>query len=87
MKKGMKITGNSLGAAGFVLGIFSILSPNIGFVLAILGFIFCFIQKKNKPTKLAMAGMILSIAGLVISILYWVFWGIPSVKAILQTGV
>jgi vacuolar-type H+-ATPase subunit I/STV1 len=75
------IKGNSLGASGFTLGILSILSVGIfGIIMSVIGFAFCFIQQKKKPTKLGKAGLILNIAGFVLSI-FWVFYLGPIVLA------
>jgi hypothetical protein len=72
--KESKVKGNSLGASGFTLGVLSILSFGlIGMFMAIVGFIFCFIQQKKKPTKLGKAGLILNIIGFVLSIIYLVY--------------
>ncbi|OGJ12655.1 hypothetical protein A3K82_02195 [Candidatus Pacearchaeota archaeon RBG_19FT_COMBO_34_9] len=83
--KESKIKGNSLGTAGFILGILSILSLGIiGIVLSIVGFTFCLIQQKNKPTKLATAGLILSIIGFVLG-LVWIFYLAPILANWLDT--
>jgi len=84
MKKELKIKGNSLGASGFTLGILSIVSLGIfGVAMSIPGFIFCFIQQKNKPTKLGKAGLILNIIGFILSIV-WIFYFAPMVSEWLQ---
>ncbi len=73
MEKESKVKGNSLGASGFTLGIVSILSIGIvGLISSVLGFIFCLVQQKKKPTKLARAGLILNVAGFILSLL-WIF--------------
>ncbi|MEK6827180.1 MAG: hypothetical protein AABX99_01725 [Nanoarchaeota archaeon] len=75
--KESKVKGNSLGASGFTLGVFSILSPGLmGMIMAIIGSMFCFTQQKNKPTKLGKAGLILNIVGFILSAVYliWVFF-------------
>jgi site-specific recombinase len=73
MVKESKVKGNSLGASGFTLGIVSILSIGlVGLISSVIGFIFCLVQQKKKPTKLAKAGLILNITGFVFSLL-WIF--------------
>ena len=83
--KESKVKGNSLGASGFTLGILSILSFGlIGLTMAVIGFIFCLIQQKNKPTKLGKAGLILSIFGFIVSVVYLI-WFAPMLAQYLQT--
>ena len=82
----MKISGNSLGASGFTLGIMSILSLGIvGVIMAVLGFAFCFAQQKNKPTKLGKAGIILNIVGFALSLLF-IFYLSPILTQWMQTN-
>ncbi len=86
MKKGerkLKIEGNSFGASGFTISIISILSLGvIGALFAVIGFIFCFIQQRGKPTKLGKAGLILNIIGLILSLL-WLFYFGPIIEGLL----
>lgn len=83
-RKEKKIKGDSLGASGFTLGILSILFTGIyGILFSILGFIFCFIQQKNKPTKLAKVGLILNVIGFILSLL-WIFYLAPILTNYLQ---
>jgi len=83
--KESKVKGNSFGASGFTLGILSIISFGIiGIIMAIVGFIFCFIQQKKKPTKLAKVGLIINIAGLILSIVYLVYFA-PMLAQYLQS--
>ena len=83
-RKEIKIKGNSLGASGFTLGIVSIwFMGYYGIVISILAFIFCFIQQKKKPTKLGKAGLILSIIGFALSIL-WIFYFAPMLTSYLE---
>jgi len=71
------VKGNSFGASGFTLGVLSILFSGVyGVVFSIVGFVLCFIQQRNKPTKLGKAGLILNGIGLVFSIL-WIFYLAP----------
>ena len=72
-----KSIGLGLGIAGFVLGILSIvLAGPIGIPLAVVGFALCFVQQKRNPTKLGKAGIILSIIGFVLS-LVWIYYLAP----------
>ena len=65
----MPKTKEGLGIAGFVLGVLSIaLAASAGVVLSIVGFIFCMIQQKKSPMKLAKVGIILNIIGFVLSV-------------------
>ena len=83
MKKGVsehKIKGESLGASGFTLAVLSVISLGIiGMIFSAVGFIFCLIQQKNKPTKLGKAGTIISIIGFILS-LFWVVYLGPLVN-------
>ncbi len=82
--KESKVKGNSFGASGFTLGVISILSFGlIGMIMSIVGFIFCFIQQKKKPTKLGKAGLILNIVGFILSIVYLVYFA-PILAQYLQ---
>ena len=75
--KESKVKGNSLGASGFTLGIFSIISLGFGgLIMSIVGFIFCMIQQKNKPTRLGKAGLILNVIGFILCVAYlaWIFF-------------
>ncbi len=86
-KKEMKIKGNSLGSSGFTLGLLSILFTGLfGIPMSIVGFIFCFIQQKNKPSKLGKAGLILSVIGFILSIV-WIAYLAPIFSDYLQNGV
>jgi len=79
-KEESKIKGNSLGASGFTIAIFSIISLGmLGVILAITGFIFCLFQQKYKHTKLGKAGLILSIIGFVLSLI-WLFYLGPIIS-------
>jgi hypothetical protein len=70
-----KIKGESLGASGFTLGILSIISAGgyLGILFSMIGFVFCLIQQKNKPTKLGKAGLIINLIGFVGGILVMIF--------------
>jgi len=83
--KESKVKGNSFGASGFTLGVLSILSFGlIGMIMSVVGFIFCFIQQKSKPTKLGKVGLILNIVGFVLSIVYIIYFA-PLLAQYLQT--
>jgi len=83
--KESKIKGNSLGASGFTLGILSIIFAGFyGIPFSIVGFIFCFIQQRKKPTKLGKAGLILSVIGLILSLI-WVFYLAPIFTSYIQS--
>jgi uncharacterized membrane protein HdeD (DUF308 family) len=80
-----KIKGNSMGAAGFTLSLLSVLALGgyLGILFAVTGFILCFVQQKNKPTKLGKAGMILGVIGFILGIVYLIFVA-PKVTEWLQ---
>jgi apolipoprotein N-acyltransferase len=85
-----RVKGNSFGAAGFVLGIMSAISFGFtGILFSIVGFMFCFIQQKNKPTKLGKAGLIISIIGFILNVAYllWllVFGGLEFLQNLNST--
>jgi len=85
-KKGKecRVKGNSLGASGFTLGILSILSFGIiGLIMSLIGFIFCFIQQKKKPTKLGKVGLIINAVGFILSIIYLI-WFAPMLSQYMQ---
>jgi hypothetical protein len=80
-----KVKGNSFGASGFTLGIISVISFGlIGIITSIVGFIFCLIQQKKRPTKLGKAGLIINIAGFILSIVYIIFFA-PMLAKYLQS--
>jgi hypothetical protein len=84
--KESKIKGNSLGASGFTLAILSVLTLGlVGAIMGLIGGIFCFVQQKKKPTKLAKAGLILSIIGFILSIVY-VIWIAPWLTKFFQSS-
>jgi hypothetical protein len=74
-KGASKIKGEALGASGFTLGILSIISIGgyLGVLFAMVGFTFCLIQQKNKPTRLGKAGLIINVIGVVGGILFMIF--------------
>jgi len=74
VNKELPDTKEGLGISGFVLGVLSIaLAGSGGFILAIIGFVFCRIQQKRNPMKLAKIGIILNIIGFVLSIVFLIF--------------
>ena len=76
------------GITGFILGILSILFAGyLGGILAIVGFVFCLIQRKKNPTKLATAGIILNVIGVVLSILFITVISSYMNKILMQQGV
>ena len=83
--KGPRITGNSLGASGFTLGVLSILFLNIfSIIFSLVGFAFCFIQQQKKPTKLGKAGIIVNIVGLVLTLIM-LFWLGPKLTELMSS--
>jgi hypothetical protein len=80
------VKNNSFGASGFTLGIVSILSLGIiGIVMSAVGFFFCLMQQTKKPTKLGKAGLIICIAGLVLSIV-WIIYLAPMITTALGSS-
>jgi len=72
-KENKKIVGNSFGASGFTLGIISLFSVGlVGVITSFVGFTFCFIQQRNKKTKLGKAGIIINVIAFILSWL-WIF--------------
>jgi hypothetical protein len=70
-KSRSKIQGNSFGSSGFTLGVVALIFLGIfGVVFSITGFVFCFIQQKNKKTKLGKAGLILTGKRFVLRVCY-----------------
>ncbi len=83
-KSRSKIQGNSFGSSGFTLGVVALIFLGIfGVVFSITGFVFCFIQQKNKKTKLGKAGLILNGIAFVLSLL-WIFVIAPLVSQIIS---
>jgi len=76
-EKTNKKYGEKLGNAGFILGILSIvfgiiIAPILGIIIAVTGFILCFVQQKKNPTKKGKIGLILNIIGFAASIIWWI---------------
>ena len=82
-----KVKANSFGAAGFTLAVSSIVILLFGvlgiIVMPIIGFIFCFIQQKKKPTKLGKVGLIVSVIAVVLFLIYFLWLG-PIITEYLQ---
>lgn len=80
------VKGNSFGASGFTLGILSVISLGVfGVILSVIGFIFCFVQQRKKPTKLGKTGLVINVVGLILSIL-WIVYFAPMLANYLQNG-
>ncbi|MCK5043600.1 hypothetical protein KAR52_01195 [Candidatus Pacearchaeota archaeon] len=71
-----KTKSNTLGIAGFTLGITSLVlllfTPFVGILTSIVGFIFCILQQKRNPTKFGKRGIIINVIGFVSNIVWWV---------------
>lgn len=84
-EKELPKTKEGLGIAGFTLGILSIvLAASAGMVISIIGFIFCMIQQKKSPMKLAKIGIILNIIGFVLSIIFLIAYWLPLIQQQIQ---
>lgn len=62
---------NGLGTTGFVLSLISLFIgwiPYIGWIIWILGLIFSFIGVFKKPAGLAIAGLVISLIGIILLI-------------------
>ena len=73
------ISDNSFGIAAVVFGILSIvfsITILIGIILGVLSFVFAMIQRQRRKTKWATSAIVLSIIGVILSIL--VFAAIAS---------
>lgn len=83
VKKSARI-GEGLGIAGFTLGVLSILLAGlVGVFIAVVGFIFCMVQQKKNPTKLAKVGVVLNVIGFVLSLII-IFYLLPALQQQLQ---
>lgn len=70
-------TWNGYGIASLVLGIFSVLTcalPIFGIASGIVGIVCYSKQKKYYPNGIATAGLITSIVGISLSVLYAILW-------------
>ncbi len=74
-KRGGK-NSETLGVSGFTLGIVSLVlvlfDPSAGVLSSIIGFIFCKIQQKNKPTKFGRRGIIINVIGFIANVIFWI---------------
>lgn len=74
----MKRDGNGFGVASLVLGILSIILGPLFAIISlpagIVGIVFAVIQGKRFPNKIAKAGLITNILGLVIAVLGVLLW-------------
>lgn len=79
-----KFTTDGFGASGFTLGILSILFAGVfGVIFSIVGGIFCYVQQKNKPTKIGKAGLVLNIIGFIFSLVF-IFYIAPMVTQLIS---
>ena len=62
---------NGMGTAGFVLGLIGLIIFPTGIVFGSLGFIFSFVGLFKIPRGFAIAGLILSPIGFIVSALFW----------------
>jgi len=70
-----KLGENTLGIAGFVLGVVSIIfAGNNGIIIGIVGLIFSLRQQSKKPTRESKLGVILNIIGIVLAIIILVLF-------------
>ena len=77
-KRGKTKNSETLGIAGFTLGIVSlvILIPNpvLGIMISTTGFILCFLQQKKYKTKMGKNGLIINGISFVTNIAWWVVY-------------
>jgi uncharacterized BrkB/YihY/UPF0761 family membrane protein len=88
-KEETKLSSNNFGIASVILGILSIvlsLIIFIGLIIGALGLIFGLIQRKKSKNKWSLWGIILSVIGIIIGILFiWaIFSWISSTQQIVQ---
>lgn len=80
MVKISKNFGEGLGNSGFTLGVLSVITAGVlGIFISIVGFIFCMIQQRKNPTKLAKVGVILNVIGFILSIAITIFV-LPAIR-------
>ncbi|MCM1532399.1 MAG: hypothetical protein NC048_08805 [Bacteroides sp.] len=68
---------NGMGIAGFVLALLSLMffwTPVLDWILWILGTVFSFIGVFRRPRGLAIAGLCISFAGIIMLILFMLFF-------------
>lgn len=69
--KDKKNLSEGLGISGFTIAVLGIVFAGyVGIIMSIIGIIFCYVQQKKNPTKLAKAGIIIGAIGIVLSIVY-----------------
>jgi len=82
-KSNPKKSDEVLGISGFTLGIMSIIliifTPLLGIATSIVGFAFCMVQQKRKPTKFGKWGLILNVIGFIANLI----WLVVLIKYIL----
>jgi hypothetical protein len=69
---------NGMGTAGFVLALLGVLFgwvPALGWILWLLGLIFSIIGITRTPKGLAIAGLVLSLIGIIVIIVFVVAFG------------
>ena len=80
MVKKSRNFGEGLGNSGFTLGVLSVITAGVlGIFISIVGFIFCLIQQRKNPTKLAKIGVILNVIGFILSIAITIFV-LPAIR-------
>lgn len=66
----------TLGIAGFTLGIVSLVMllfvPIVGVISSIVGFIMCYNQQKRKPTKFGKRGIVINAIGFTLNVVWWI---------------
>jgi len=80
---------NSFGVVSVVFGVLSVISSVVmvpGLILGILGLVFGFIQRSKSKNKWALYGIILSIAGIILSalILWWTISFVHNLQNTIQ---
>ncbi|MCH7568534.1 MAG: hypothetical protein IIA87_03860 [Nanoarchaeota archaeon] len=70
VKKSVAVQENSLGVAGVVFGILSVLSLSVGgIIMGIVGLVFSLKQSKLNKNKWSKAGIVLNIVGIILGII------------------
>jgi hypothetical protein len=86
--KESRVKGDALGVAGFTLAITSISIILLGtfgiMIMPFLGFIFCLIQQKKRPTRIGRIGLIISLISFVFVLVYVFYLG-PLLLKYLQS--
>ena len=76
-----KVESNGIGTAGFVLSLVSIFLgwiPILGWIIWILGLILSFVGIFRRPKGLAIAGLVISLIGLIFLILVFGMIGVAA---------